>query len=387
MHRSPSASQPTPASSAVRPAKSEFRTPVRNTSCARATPPGTPRALCPRVAPPNPHDALFKNAFSDPEVAASLFKSQLPPPLVAHIDWDSLILVPGSFVDEALSSRHTDLLYRCKLGGKTALLYLLLEHQSTEDPWMPLRMLRYVLGIWDGWRAECPQAKQLPPVIPIVLHHGPKPWATTADLSHLIDIDDELRPHLAPYLPCMRFLLDDLGGLKDEALATRSLEVFAEITLRALIQLRDSPDPVSDLKRWLPLFHAMLHEDSGLRRLRAILEYLHHVTDAEQDAVRRVVHEIAPAKENEIMTTLAERLRQEGWKQGRQEGREEGRKAGRQEGRDTTARNVLLRHLALRFGPVDDDARARVETARYEELTVWSDRVITADSLAEVFAE
>ena len=335
------------------------------------------------MPPPNPHDALFKRAFSDPQVAASLFKSQLPKRLVERIDWGSLALVPGTFVDEALSSRHSDLLYTCKLGSKTVLLYLLLEHQSSEDPWMPLRMLRYLLRIWDRWLAEHPKAKRLPPVIPIVLHHGPKPWAPTTEVFDLIELEEDLRPMLAAYLPHMRFVLDDLGGLKDEALAERSLEVFAEITLRALARLRDSPDPVADLKRWLPLFHTMLHDNSGLRRLRAILEYLHHVTDAEQDAVRRVVREIAPAKEDEIMTTLADRLRQEGWQQGRQQGRQE----GRQEGRDTNARNVLLRQLALRFGAIDDDTRARVETATYKELTVWSDRVITAGSLGEVFAD
>ena len=332
---------------------------------------------------PNPHDSLFKSAFSDPKVAASLFKSQLPKPLVERIDWGSLAVMPGSFVDEALSSRHTDLLYRCNLGGKTALLYLLLEHQSSEDPWMPLRMLRYVLGIWDGWRAEHPEAKQLPPVIPIVLHHGPKPWSPSPEVFELIDLDEDLRSQLAPYLPRMRFLLDDLGGLKDEALAERSLEAFAEITLRALVRLRDSPDPVADLKRWLPLFHTMLNTTSGLRRLRAILEYLHYVTDAPSDAVRRVVREIAPAKEDEIMTTLAERLRKEGWHQGLQQGRDE----GRQEGRHAATLELVLRLVTLRFGPPDAATRARLEAADDDTLTSWSERLVTAGSLAELFHE
>jgi predicted transposase YdaD len=61
----------------------------------------------------NVHDALFKWTFSQPEHAAGELRAVLPRALVDRIDFSSLELCPGSFVDEAFQDRHTDLLFRC----------------------------------------------------------------------------------------------------------------------------------------------------------------------------------------------------------------------------------------------------------------------------------
>lgn len=95
----------------------------------------------------NPHDALFRYTFSQPKHAAGLLKSVLPESLVARTDWSSLALEPGSFVDEQLSARHTDLLFHARIDEADAFIFLLVEHQSTADPQMPLRMLRYVMRV------------------------------------------------------------------------------------------------------------------------------------------------------------------------------------------------------------------------------------------------
>lgn len=62
--------------------------------------------------------------------------------------------------------------------------------------------------------------------------------------------------------------------------------------------------------------------------------------------------------------------------------REEGRQEGRQEGE----RLVLTRLLVRRFGPLDADARARLESANAATLEAWADAVLTAGSLDEVLA-
>ncbi|MBK7156737.1 MAG: Rpn family recombination-promoting nuclease/putative transposase [Sandaracinaceae bacterium] len=56
------------------------------------------------------HDAFFKRIFSNPEYAAGELASVLPPELVAAIDLGKHVLMPGSFVDDAMKQRHTDLL-------------------------------------------------------------------------------------------------------------------------------------------------------------------------------------------------------------------------------------------------------------------------------------
>ena len=71
--------------------------------------------------------------FGNPENAASELRLVLPAEASALIDWPSLKLCPGSFVDPQLVERHTDLLFTVRYAGRDAQLYVLFEHQSTPD--------------------------------------------------------------------------------------------------------------------------------------------------------------------------------------------------------------------------------------------------------------
>ena len=137
-----------------------------------------------------PHDALFKLTFKEIENIAGELRSVLPPELLEQLDLDSLELLPSSFIDEELSSRHSDLLYKVKFAGADAWLFVLFEHQSTADPMMPYRVLRYMVRIWDNWLAkpENKNAKTLPPIFPIVMHHGEAGWQAAVDLVELYAI-------------------------------------------------------------------------------------------------------------------------------------------------------------------------------------------------------
>jgi predicted transposase YdaD len=64
------------------------------------------------VQPPTPHDALVRAVFSDPEHAAGELRHLLDPAFAARVVWSTLRLVSGSYVDENLRGRHTDLLGR-----------------------------------------------------------------------------------------------------------------------------------------------------------------------------------------------------------------------------------------------------------------------------------
>jgi hypothetical protein len=59
----------------------------------------------------NPHDALFRAVFGDPDNAAELLRSILPAEITAAIDWRTLRRVEGSFVDDALRDKRAE--YRC----------------------------------------------------------------------------------------------------------------------------------------------------------------------------------------------------------------------------------------------------------------------------------
>ena len=160
----------------------------------------------------NPHDSLFKWVFSEPEHAEGELKLLLPPKVSQRIDWNTLERLPTSFIDEELSKRHADVAFTADLGGRKVVLYLLLEHQSTSDSLMAFRLLTYMVQLWDDYLKTHTDAKRLPAIIPMVVHHSEHGWQAALHFEEL------LRPRLRrpgtalkPHLPSFSYLLDDIS--------------------------------------------------------------------------------------------------------------------------------------------------------------------------------
>ena len=45
-----------------------------------------------------------------------------------------------------------------------------------------------------------------------------------------------------------------------------------------------------------------------------------------------------------------------------------------------------VRQLSMRFGPLPDEVRARVQSATPPQLDIWVERVLTATTLDDVFS-
>jgi predicted transposase YdaD len=86
----------------------------------------------------------------------------------------------------------------------------------------------------------------------------------------------------------------------------------------------------------------------------------------------------------EVVMTLAEKLRQEGWEKGLEQGREKGLEQGHLQGRQEGQRRLLLKQLGLRFGELPSDAVSLVEKAESEDLERWAERILTVRSIEEV---
>jgi len=159
----------------------------------------------------NPHDKLFKEAFSRRDMAVGFFQNYLPAEIASRLDWETLHLESGKFTDEVLRGSESDLLYTVQIDQHPALLYCLFEHQSSPDAWMLLRLLRYILRIRDQFLKQHPDASKLPPILPIVLYQGGDAWTADTSLCSLIDIPDGL----ATYQPDFRHLLVDLNDITE----------------------------------------------------------------------------------------------------------------------------------------------------------------------------
>jgi flagellar biosynthesis/type III secretory pathway protein FliH len=77
---------------------------------------------------------------------------------------------------------------------------------------------------------------------------------------------------------------------------------------------------------------------------------------------------------------LAEQVKE--WtKEWREQGLEEGRKEGRKEGELL----ILTRQLAQKFGPLPEHRARRLQDADADTLLKWSERVLTAAAIEDVF--
>ena len=316
-----------------------------------------------------PHDAFFKKVFATPATAAALLRELLPPGLREAIAWETVAGEIGSFVDAAFADRHSDLLFSARLRtGDAALLFFLLEHQSSSDPSMPLRTLAYQLRIWDRFRKEHPRAP-LPPVIAVLVSHVPGGWTNARSLEELVDPAVLAIPGLAPLVPRSSMIVEDLAHLSNDDLKARSLAAYPKL---ALWLLRDARDPVRLLANFGAWRSAMIEVGqtrSGIDTLGVLITYMFRVVDPMYlDELRAKLQELGSSSE-EVTMTIAEYLE------------EEGRKKGIQEGRILTLRDQLL----FKFKTLDAGHEARLQAATSEAIDRYLQRVLIADSLAAVF--
>lgn len=109
-----------------------------------------------------------------------------------------------------------------------------------------------------------PEAKVLPIIVPVVVHHSETGWSAAVALEELFDVDRSTRDELGAALPRLTFLLDDLAAETDEALHARAMTAFARLTLWALRDARKPGEFERKLPRWGDLMREMSSSSNGL---------------------------------------------------------------------------------------------------------------------------
>ena len=135
----------------------------------------------------HPHDLMVRAVLSDLTEAASFLQTHLPEAVSQALNWSTLKLLEGSFVDEDLRESEADLLYEVEhVSGETVLwVYVLLEHQSTPDRWMRLRLLKYCCRIWDLSFRDFPDQRDLRAIVPLVFYQGARSWSYSSEFADL----------------------------------------------------------------------------------------------------------------------------------------------------------------------------------------------------------
>ena len=286
-----------------------------------------------------PHDSIVKAVFGLPHNAVQYFRAVLPAALVERLDLDRAQREDVTFTDRHLGQRRADLLYGVPLAEPrnrdSALVYVLFEHQSSVDPLMAFRLLRYLLRVWEYWLAKNPDAHRLPLTIPLVLYNGPRPWTAATRFQEVVAVPEGLDPTVLAYCPDFHYRLHELAQVPDENLPGSGI---VRLILLAMKHIRD-PDLARYLWRCIDEIRQAAQRLGGLQELASVVEYILIATDHVDEA--EIAHMFGQADESagEVAMSVADRLREEGMKEDLAKGWIEGLSQGRGEGqRESTAR-------------------------------------------------
>ena len=245
--------------------------------------------------------------------------------------------------------RYVDLTWLIRFRDSWLYLLVLVEAQSTVDRWMPLRIMHATALAYQELSKDPEVRKRgvLPPVLPIVVYTGTRPWTAATSVEELLA--DEAQGFL-PYALGQKYVLVPEA---EEAKAVTELDTARD----AALWLRYAEDPekyeaaLEKLKELLP--EGSPTRDAVVAWVRGRLtakgvkeehvERLRELEDLESPIIETIWDKDYRAEARE--QGLAEG-REEGRKQGHEQGREEGRREGEAHGRRAT----LVRQARRKFG-------------------------------------
>ena len=300
------------------------------------------------------HDAAWKRLFSFTVMPRDLLAEFVPRAWVEMLDLRTLEPWPGDLVSDGLRKRHADRVWRVRRRDRRGFVLVTVEFQSRVDRTMAVRVLEYSTLLYQellrnkelrriakagsdskGRKGRRRRVKPdpLPPILPIVLHHGTKRWWAGEDMAGVCAPSGKA---LAPYQPAQRYFLLDIGAYTDPLPEEPNL-------MAALIRVAHcrSVEPVEEMVELLVARERALGEEGLLgtflvwyeqaRRRHAlpkvdmsILDDLNKGKTMRNEVMAEEAERWAAQRFAERAAPLVERSRVEGRVEGRSEGRAEG---------------------------------------------------------------
>jgi len=306
------------------------------------------------------HDGSYRLLFSHPQMIEDLLSGFVREDWIAQLDLRSLEKCGEVQISDRLERREDDLIWRTGWHEDEAPIYLLIEFQSSVDPYMAVRNLTYIgLRYEDLIRQkELSPAGLLPIVVPLVFYNGRRRWSGAREISDLIE-----RVPAGPrrYAPQLRYLFVD--GQREP------LPEEEPDNLVGLLFALERSRSHEEIDRGVARLAEVLRGPDSLELRRAFTTFLRHSL-----LPARFPGASIPAIQDleEVRPMLRETV-QEWTQQWLEEGRQQGEA------------RLLRRMVEQKFGPLTEADQARIQQADAEELLAWGERLLTARTLSEVF--
>ncbi len=345
-------------------------------------------------------DKTHRLLFHFPRMIQDLIRLCLGGEWVEKLDFETLERVPERLLSKELVRREQDVLWRLRFLPKGKgehrgrdpahrpriyldgadieyleredeffYIYLHIEHQSRPRVRMALDMATYkLLAIQDLTRDDFRVGDKLPTVFSMVFYNGEETWNVATSLLEMLRTVEGAPEGLDFWsyrlIDAQRLDLEELVGADSPLLGLFRLEQLGDVgdlgQVAAELQATLGPGDEELADAFVTFINeAVLPKltPEGTRRLR--------IADLQE----------MPA----MVTQRIERITQ-GWLL---EGKREGEQIGIRKGELA----VLRRLFERKFGELSPEAVKRLERADVDLLLEWSDRVLTATRLDDVFED
>ena len=270
-----------------------------------------------------PHDRLVKRLLSNPETAKEILELYLPQNVLAMVNLNNLSLQRDSFIDDEHRAFAVDLLFKTTFQEEEGYLWVLLEHQRKDDPWLPVRIFKYIAIIWDHLRKTSKNHK-IPLVYPLVIYNGSRPYSHSLTLKDMIE--PEASRSLFENFFKTPFCLIDLTIIEDKTLRENLQHHVRGIALLMTLKHVFDKNLQTYFEQTLVTAFKQLDRSGNRDEVVDMLYYLLNEGEfLNEEQFWSIIHqEFHPDIEGKVMT-IAQRLRASGIEEGIEKGIEKGK--------------------------------------------------------------
>jgi hypothetical protein len=319
-------------------------------------------------------DHHYHKLFSKPETITDLIKT-IQPQLLAELDLASLTHISGEFLSADMRARRSDVIWKVRWRNHDdcwLYVYLLLEFKSRQERFCILQVLEYLVLAYQDLvsKKQLSPNNKLPPILPIVLYNGDKPWQQPKNLGELIENGPTF---FQPFAPTFNLFVIDENDYQDAPLEANNLVSaifkFENAGLEAL------PQVLQAMSAW---FHS--HENQALKDdLTTWLKYcLKNVLDADTLNVIYTFEDLSPMFATRYQENLA-KFQHDALLQGIEQGIEQGLERGLIQGKRLTLKRLANQH----FGVLPAWAETHIEEVNASNLDTLMDKLLCATTLED----
>lgn len=212
---------------------------------------------------------------------------------------------------------------------------LLVEHQSTQDYKMPLRIMKYILRICDDYLKKN-KGRKIPLIYPILFYGGVTKYVAPLSLWSLFNNSERAKEFITKPIQLVetnKFRKEDIRGRDYAGLMMYFMSKISE---------RDI----------FPFLHEVIEsitkisKDGDIEYIESILYYILDKADSEKvDGIFSEFKKAVTIEHSEVIMTIAERLEQRGVIKGKEVGIQIGIEKGIEKRNKEIALNMLLKKL------------------------------------------